>query len=391
MSTAGERLKAARKWRGLGQEALAQESGVSVSTIRQLEQGVRETARMETWRKLAFVLQVPTMRLSDGLDEQGPHEDTVEEWTAVSEALHAPPGHLTVEEGEPPTIVGVKAVLEEALPYFAGRFGKQARVLPGILRDSADLGEEGQALRVRVLQLAGWALTATRQWDLAEDALERSMDLATDRIQAAETVDCLTWLYLRRGELDRARNVAIRWADDLEPVKIRKATPDELHAWGRMLLRVSAAAIRDNRGGEALSAMKWAGVAAKALGEEHKPSPYVSLKTFGPTTVALKVIENAAVTDHPDQVLRMAKRVPRGTVMPTPSNMNRHQLDVVDAQAKTGDYSGAVQRLLKVKKKYPEWLGNQRYARDVVTRIAENRRLITPELREVATVVRVNL
>ncbi|QDQ14297.1 helix-turn-helix domain-containing protein [Streptomyces spectabilis] len=391
MSTPGERLKTARKWRGLGQEELSRESGVSASLISKLERNERTSARMETWRSLAHALHVPTMRLSDGLDEPGPHEETVEEWAAVREALHAPPAASQADAGEPPTVAGLKAVITEHLPLFKGEFSQLAQVLPGVLRDAADLGDEGQALRVRVLQLAGWSLTATRQWDLAEDALERSMDIATDRIQAAETVDCLTWLYLRRGELDRARDVAIKWADDLEPTKIRRATPDELCAWGRMLLRISAATIRDNRNGEATSAMKWAAVAARALGAEHQPDPFVSLKTFGPTTVALKVIENAAVTGQPETVLRLAKRVPKGGVRPTASNINRHMLDVADAQAKTGDYSGAVTRLLKIKSRYPEWLGNQRYAGDVVSNIAENRRLITPELREVASIVRVPL
>ncbi|MFB7643911.1 helix-turn-helix domain-containing protein [Streptomyces sp. NPDC056084] len=391
MSDAGERLKAARKWRGLTQTELAEESGVGVTVIRHLEQGVRDTARMETWRKLAHVLQVPTMRLAEGTDEPGANEDTLDTWAAVREALNTPPGALVVESDEPPTLAGVRAVVDAAFPYFKGQFGELARVLPGILRDVAALGDEGQALRVRVLQLGGWALTMTRQFDLAEDALDRSMDLATDRIQAAETVNNLTWLYLRRGELDRARNLAIKWADEMEPLKMRRATPDELCAWGWMLLRVSAAAIRDNRAGEATSAMKWAKVAGDALGSEFLPSPYTTLRTFGPTTVMLKTCENAAVLGHPDQVLRLARRVPKGGVRPTTNNINRHMLDVADAQAMTGDYAGAVSRLLKIKRKYPEWLGNQRYAGDVVTRIAEHRRLITPELREVASVVRVNL
>ncbi|MBX7467659.1 helix-turn-helix transcriptional regulator [Streptomyces sp. NPDC048491] len=391
MSEAGERLKTARKWRGLTQAELADESGVGVTVIRHLEQGVRATARMETWRKLAHTLQIPTMRLAEGTDDPGVTEGTVETWTAVREVLNSPPGTLAIESDEPPTLDGVRAVVGESLPYFKGQFGALARVLPGILRDVNALGDEGQALRARVLQLSGWALTMTRQFDLAEDALDRSMDLATDRIQAAETINNLTWLYLRRGELDRARNTAVKWADETEPTKLRRATPDELSAWGWMLLRVSAACIRDNRPGEASAAMKWARVAGDALGAEYQPSPFVTLRTFGPTTVMLKTAENAAVTGHPEEVLRLARRVPKGGVRPTTNNLNRHQLDVADAQAKTGDYTGSVARLLKIRRRYPEWLAHQRYAGDVVSRIAEKRRLITPELREVASVVRVNL
>jgi len=45
------------------QEALAERSGVSVSVIRKLERGERDSAGLSTVRKLAFALGVPTMEL----------------------------------------------------------------------------------------------------------------------------------------------------------------------------------------------------------------------------------------------------------------------------------------------------------------------------------------
>ncbi|MQT01963.1 helix-turn-helix domain-containing protein, partial [Streptomyces jumonjinensis] len=53
MSSAGKHVKEVRKRRGLTQHGLAEASGVSLSIIRKLEQGERETARLETLRKLA--------------------------------------------------------------------------------------------------------------------------------------------------------------------------------------------------------------------------------------------------------------------------------------------------------------------------------------------------
>ncbi|MFJ2111000.1 helix-turn-helix domain-containing protein [Streptomyces sp. NPDC087850] len=53
MTYAGKKVKDARKRSGLTQRQLAEASGVSVSTIRKLEQGERSGARMETLHALA--------------------------------------------------------------------------------------------------------------------------------------------------------------------------------------------------------------------------------------------------------------------------------------------------------------------------------------------------
>ncbi|MEK8172244.1 helix-turn-helix transcriptional regulator [Streptomyces sp. M19] len=71
MSEAGRNIKDVRKRRGLSQSELSKASGVSVSIIKKLEQGERKSARLETLRKLAVALRVPTMRLSDGPSEEG--------------------------------------------------------------------------------------------------------------------------------------------------------------------------------------------------------------------------------------------------------------------------------------------------------------------------------
>lgn len=46
--TISERLKVAREYTGLGQEGLAERSGVSVDTIRKLEQNARQSAWLST-------------------------------------------------------------------------------------------------------------------------------------------------------------------------------------------------------------------------------------------------------------------------------------------------------------------------------------------------------
>src|SRR6266536_4581908 len=59
----GDNLSRIRRRRGLTQEQLAERSTVSVSVIRKLERGDRDSASLPTLRKLAAALAVTTVDL----------------------------------------------------------------------------------------------------------------------------------------------------------------------------------------------------------------------------------------------------------------------------------------------------------------------------------------
>ncbi|MFC9928308.1 helix-turn-helix transcriptional regulator [Streptomyces sp. NPDC127190] len=384
----GKRLQDVRKRRGMTQRQLASESGVSVSLIRKLEQGERADTRLETARRLAQVLRVPTTSLiGDHGDEPKVPSDVDDRWKAVRRALVAP----VRADGatEEPTVDGVRDALESALPLFSGdRFAELSVILPSLLRDAdliAETGSEGRAVRVRLTQLTGWLLTQTRQFEAADVALSRSLEESSDRLQAAATVSTQCWLLLRRGRLAEARELATRWADDVEP-RISRATPAELSAWGWLLLRASAAAIRDNRPGEAEDALRYANSAAVAMGREFAPRDDF-LQAFGPVTVALKRAENAMIVDKPDLVLKLSKRIPTSGMRPTSNNRNRHLLDVAEAHARSRDYAKTVEVLQGIRADAPQWLPNQRYARDIFGRVIARRRTLTPEMRDLADAI----
>ncbi|WP_327697342.1 helix-turn-helix transcriptional regulator [Streptomyces sp. NBC_00459] len=389
----GKRLQEVRKRRGMTQRQLASESGVSLSLIRKLEQGERADTRLETARRLARTLRVPTTSLitehRDEPEETAP--GSAERWEAVRRALVAPVHADGM--GDEPTVAGVREALEAALPLFSGdRFAELSVILPLLLRDAdlvADSGNEGRAIRVRLAQLTGWLLTQTRQFEAADIALARSLDDASDRLQAAATVSTQCWLLLRRGRLAEARELSTRWADEIEP-RISRATPAELSAWGWLLLRSSAAAIRDNRPGEAEDSLRYANSAAVAMGREFAPRDDF-LQAFGPVTVALKRAENAMVVDKPDLVLKLSARIPTGGMRPTSNNRNRHLLDVAEAHARSRDYAQTVEVLQGIRADAPQWLPNQRYARDIFGRVIARRRTLTPEMRSLADAIGVAL
>lgn len=200
---------------------------------------------------------------------------------------------------------------------------------------------------MRLLQLTGWLLTQTRQFEAAERCLGTALNGSADRLQGASTVSTMCWLLLRQGKLSEARELATQWADDTEP-RLSRATPDELSAWGWLLLRLSAAAVRDNRTEEAEDALRLAHSAAVALGREFAPSDDF-LRAFGPVTVTLRRTENAMVLDRPDVVLKLAAKIPTGGFRPTSNNRNRHLLDVANAYARTRRYGQAVETLASVR------------------------------------------
>jgi hypothetical protein len=206
-------------------------------------------------------------------------------------------------------------------------------------------------------------------------------------LDAASTVVTLCWLLMREGQFGEVRNMAVSWADRVEP-RLSQATNPEISAWGWLLLRGSAAAIRDNRPDEANDMMRLAEAAAVAAGNEH--GGYRMYWTnFGVSTVD-KRTENALIDGRPDVALKLAARVPAG-LKPTSDNRNRHLLDVSAANAELRRYDDAVGVLKQLRGEAGPWLAEQRLARDILGGIVQRRRTLTPDMRDLAGAVRLPL
>ncbi|WP_062206490.1 helix-turn-helix domain-containing protein [Streptomyces sp. NBRC 109706] len=395
----GERLQVIRKRRGLTQRGLADESGVSLSLIRKLEQGERTDTRLETARKLAAALSVPTTTLiaaeaGDAAPAQGVE---AERWADVGSALAAGPDEGSEIE-ESPTAAGVGGELDRAISsYTSGDLGALATALPRLIRDANLLAEQhpaaGRMLRMEVLQMTGRLMTQTRNYGIADTAFAAAERIAPDELHGAALANNRTWLLLRRGRLAEASALATRWADDLEP-RLSRATPAELSAWGWLLLRVAATASRDARSEEAAHAIRLATAAAVTIGPARASSRSRRagfIRVFTPLTVAMQRAEQAMVEEKPDAVLTLADRIRATRLPPTTANRNRHLLDVTHAQVLTRQDTEAVDTLLRIERDAPQWLPHQRYAREVLALLVQRRRTLTPEMRHLADVVRLPL
>ena len=387
MRTVGDRVRDVRKRRGLSQRELADLSGVSVSLIRKLEQGDHASARLETLHKLAVTLRVATTDLATGPDAAEPERQDVQLWAPVRRALH---GLTDDEPAEEPTIDGLKNALSAAVAaVLASRYTELQALLPALLRDADTLvaisvngiQAEARRLRSQVRQLTAYMMGQTWQFGAANDAITLAIDDASDELTAMSAFDWKCWTMIREGRLAETRDLASRWADDAEP-RISRATPEQLSAWGRFLILVSTAAVRDNRPGEATDCLKLARMAATGMGKDAIPlsNPW---QVFGPMTVSMVHAENAMIQDQPDVVLRLGAPL-RGSSYPLPRNWNRHRLDVAHAYATMREYGEAVRVLQQVRRAAPEWLAQQRYARDILAQVIGHRRTLTADMRELA-------
>jgi len=290
---------------------------------------------------------------------------------------------------EPVTERGTADALLTAVKlYHDNEYEQLARVLPMLLRDVRDASP---LLRSRTMQLAGSVMVQTRNHDAARVALTQSMtdaEATGSDLDAASTVITLCWLLLVEGRFSEVLSMAASWADRVEP-RLSRATNPEISTWGWLLLRGSAAAIRDNRPDEAADMMRLAEAAAIAAGNER--GGYRQYWTnFGPATVAMKRVENAAVDGRPDVALRLAARVPHG-LRPTSDNRNRHLLDVSASNVELRRYDEAVGVLTQLRGEAGPWLAEQRMARDILGRIVHRRRTLTPDMRELAEAIRLPL
>jgi transcriptional regulator with XRE-family HTH domain len=406
--TIGETVAARRRTLGLTQEALAEAAGLSVETVRKLEQGERNSPRMSTLRRLATALHVPTSALLGSASQAAARREPDFDQVALldlrrtltpARGLHG----TLVGAGEPP-LLGDVAMSVRALDiaYHDDDYARTLEGLPAVIGQAravviaagsdTDVGHAHE-LHSQSLQVAGTLLIQLRQLDLAYQALTAALD-AADRsgndLIGGSVITTLCWLFLRQGRLDETERLAVTTADQIEPRFSRAEDPVRYAEWGWLMLRASAAAARDARYDDAEAMLDAAAAAAVRLGDrgplELSPGP-AKLGTFCPATVAMKRVEAAVIAGDPLRVLALAGQVPP-TDLPRSNNWNRHRLDVAWAHAERRQWSEARDVLTGIARTAPAWLRHQRFARDVVESISKHRRrAMDDELTELAALV----
>jgi transcriptional regulator with XRE-family HTH domain len=374
----GDRLRAIRLSRGLTQEGLAERAGLSLAVVKKLERG--GNARLETLHCLAQALRVRTSAL---LDPAGPHATTRDDRDKVDlmplrQAISPPmtvSGRLLAADTADiePDLRQLRSTASAlATSYYDDDYQALAQMLPALVRsarlavahyDNGVQHTEALKLRSDVLQMAGRYLTQVRAYDLAHIALRESVTdsvAAVDRTGAASAVYLQGWTMVRQGRLDETEALAVATADEIEP-RVSRASRVELGVWGRLLVRASSAAARNNRPNEAREMLRLARTAGAALGGGTAAHPY-GWGRFNWSTVALQAVENHVVARRPDRVLGLAARIASSSDTMTSNTRWRHHLDVAQAHTQLGHGREAVEVLAQIHSQAPEWLRHQQMA-----------------------------
>ena len=387
----GDRLRDARKRRGLSQRELARQSGVSVSLVRKLEQGDYDNGlRLETVRKMAVALGVPTSALAFSGNPPPPDRESVTRWEPVRRALEGAAGP---EPDEEPTLEGVRGGVGEAVRLFRdGGLTDLAGMLPPLLADADALVSEGtngarveaRSERSRIRVIAGSLLVHTWQFTAADQAFALAWEDANGPLEQIAVSGQQCFALTRQGMLAQCRELAVRRADETEP-RLSSATRQELAAWGGLLLWGAGASVRDNRPDDAEAMIRLARAAADVAGGDFVP-PHAPWHRFGPSVVAVAEAESAVIRDRPDRTLAIGRRL-----KPQARRYARHRLDVAAAHVALRQYPEAVTVLEELRRDRPQWLPQQRYAGRILATIIGRRRTLTHDMRDLADYLRLPL
>lgn len=373
-----DRLRELRRRRGLTQEDLAERAKLSLSVVKKIEGG--RSARMETYHQLARALGVQTMVFvapTTVAPEPALADDRDLALTDLRAAIVPPLGprgplYPDADEGEPNLSRLTQASRSLFVAYHGGNYNTVAELAPGLIRsahfhvEAVREPERRNAVRLRgdLLGLTGRYLVQIRAHDLALIALRDALRDATeagDQALAVMTISGQAWVMLRQARFAEVERLCSTVATDIEP-RLSTATDDELGAWGRMLLRASSAAARNNRPVEARDYLSVASGAAARLGSEQPGH-----ESFGPVAAKIQGAENELIGGHPDLALNMAAQLLPGDVQKANrAKGHRHLLDRARSLVQTGQHEKASDILTSLRHSDPAWLRHQDYARNIV-------------------------
>ncbi|CAM5363497.1 hypothetical protein GCM10010329_84910 [Streptomyces spiroverticillatus] len=404
-SALAQNVRKYRRATGFSQERLAEESGLSIGTIRKIEQG--GDVRTDTLHTLARALGVQTSALfataapEPVVGDEGNRRYLVELRKALMPpvGLDAPVAAL----GQPTDLDELHSRIADCHTlYWADRYDSVARKLPGLLRESEvtaanaegdDDRRSAETARTHSLLLAGKYLTQVRQYNLAYHSLAEAIRLARETGQtltAGTGIVGMCWLLLRQDRFDESEALATQTAEAMEP-RMSSATAGQLAVWGELWLRVASSAVRNNRPDVGIEARRMAGTASSALGREHNSFPN-HWGGFGPVTTAMKATEDLALIGDSHAVLRSAddgvlgSKALKSLGKPTAPNWGRHRLDVAQAHVRLGSHSDAMAELVGLRDTSGAWLRHQPLARYVMSDVLKSRkRTLTKEMRDMAS------
>lgn len=394
-SPIGNQLGELRTLGRLTQEGLAHQAGVSVDVVRRLEQGTRSSARLSTLAALADALGVPVAALLGGSVCTDDAPAAAADLAAIRRVLTTPdalPGFADFSDDTAgtPDLAALHTSTDRIWKlYQNGAYVAVGALLPDLITEARHAAREfdgdnhvaAHAVLATAYQAsAGMAITLGQE-DLAFIAVERAVAAAEwcgDPLHRAAAANFLSWIYRRHGRLAEAEQVATRAAERCEP-RWMKAEQGEVAVFGALLLNASGAAARAKRPARARDLIATArSAAARASGDRVD-----RWAVFGGSVTAMTAVNNAVEYGDPDEALTLVADVPAGGEVPATWSA-RYLLNVAELQADARRDAAALDTLVTVRTKAPEWIRYHPQARTVTRALLNRTRRPPAELTELA-------
>lgn len=356
------------------QQELADAAGVSLSLIRQLEQGQRHTASIASLHKIARALDTDAGTLLGKTTTMPGNPDTGV--MAIRRAL-TPVDDLLDEivlDGEPVDLREAQRIVDYAWGlYWSGRYDQLGALLPNTLtqlRATAHAASPDNQVQAHEQLARGYWVTACSlvhlgQQDSAWLAIRQALAAAErgqDELLDAVLRGSVSWQLLVQGRYDEAAQVATRAASVIEPTG--DASPQHLSVYGSLLISAATSAGRGARIGQARDLLAESRAIADRTGTDR--TDYES--PFGPSQVTMQTVDVHVVSENFTDALTAAKAMPRDTGLPLAARA-RHLTDTAYAHVRLGHVQQARDTLLTVEQSAPAWIKWQTLPKQVAAEL----------------------
>lgn len=379
-----------RELRGdlLTQQELADRAEVSISLVRQLEQGQKHTASIPYLHRIARALDVDISALF-AKPTTMPSADPNSGIVAVREALTAVDDLLgdVTDHGGPTDIGEAHRVVQYAWgSYWAGRLDLLCSLLPaGLAQLRATAWSAPEQHRAQAYELLTDLYTVTRctmtrlgQPDLAWLAIRNALDSVkrgSDQLLHAMARSAVAHQLLTQGRYDESHRVALRAAAEIEPAA--DVPLPHLSAYGHLLLTAASAAARDQQVRQATDLLAASIECAKRLGGDR--NDYET--SFGLSQATMQAVDVHVVTENFEAALTAADRLPRDTRLPVVLRA-RNLYDQAFAHVRLGHDERALDTVLAAEHMAPHLMRFHALPRQIVDELKERRR--SPRLEKLA-------
>ncbi|UNZ22273.1 helix-turn-helix transcriptional regulator [Streptomyces sp. 891-h] len=360
--TTGQRVKLLRGT-DFTQESLAEAAGVSVGTIRKIEQN--GTVSLPTLMRVSEALHSDVSVL---VGQQAPRRAMAAADRAalrqLSLVVHDTAAGIGTDAPPPDAQAHSTALAAAWDLYQQGDYSGAARTVAPLVGQAAAAVAAAPADRVCAARgvlsdcyrLAAYCANLMGARDLAYAAVGHAQAEATqasDPLREALVASGRSWVYLRDARLEQAQQVSERAATSIEP-RYSDSDPKRLAVYGCHI--VFAAVVASRRGdadgaGDLLSH-------AHAVGARMGGDLTTNGVSFGPVYAAAQAVGISVALGQAGKALTLGKSMGDRSALQQ-ATQNRLALDLAAAQCDARMWDTALDSLMEVCTEHPEWARHQ--------------------------------